>query len=150
MDKYQNIKSKLFKEQDGKCFYCGEEFSIEQLDIEHLMPRSLTNDNSLRNKVLICRMCNIKKAGRLPFQEQEFSEFIYSLLDKHPDFRNVNQDVLIDTSKQYRGDIIVERNIKGKWVETLIEIKAFPTFTDKRLKDIISQLSTYKKILIKT
>ena len=145
MDKYQNLRNKLFKEQDGKCFYCGEEFSIEQLDIEHLMPRSLTNDESLRNKVLACRMCNVKKADRLPFQEHEFSEFIYNLLDNHPDFRKVSQDVLIDKSKQYIGDILVERKINDNWVETLIEIKAFPTFTVKRLKDIISQLSTYKK-----
>ncbi|MCZ6703411.1 MAG: HNH endonuclease, partial [Ignavibacteria bacterium] len=65
MDKYQNLKTKLFKEQDGKCFYCGGDFSIEQLDIEHLMPRSLINDDSLRNKVLVCRMCHIKRADRL-------------------------------------------------------------------------------------
>jgi hypothetical protein len=145
MDKGLKIKERLFEEQKGKCFYCGINFPIEQLDIEHLMPRSLTSDDSVSNKVLSCRVCNLKRADSLPFQEQELSTFIVELLNNHPDFRNVNQDLLISKSQHYRGDIVVERNIKGEWHKTIIEVKSFPTFTDKRLNDIISQLSAYKK-----
>lgn len=67
------------------------------------------------------------------------------LLNNHPEFRNVNQEVLVSDSQGLRGDIIVEQNINGEWHKTLIEVKSFPTFTDKRLKDIINQLATYNK-----
>lgn len=145
MDKTQNIKEKLFIEQNGKCVYCGENFLIEQLDIEHLMPLTITSDDSIRNKVLSCRACNVKKADRLPYQEIEFISFLVELLNNHPDFRNVKQEVLISETQQIRCDIVVERNIKGEWCKTLIEVKSFPTFTDKRLKDIINQFTSYKK-----
>lgn len=145
MDRNQNIKERLFKEQNGKCFYCGEDFAIGQLEIEQLMPRTLISDDSIRNKVLSCRICNVKKADGLPFQEHEFVNFLVELLNNHPDFRNVNQEVLISDSQRLRGDIIVEQNIKGEWHKTIIEVKSFPTFTDKRLKDIITQLTTYNK-----
>lgn len=75
MDRDQNIKERLFIEQNGKCFYCGEDFAIEQLKIEHLMPRTLISDESIRNKVLSSRICNITNADRLPFQEHEFVNF---------------------------------------------------------------------------
>ncbi len=145
MDKTLKIKERLYKDQEGKCFYCGEDFRIEQLDIEHLMPRTLVSDDSSRNKVLACRLCNVKKANSLPFQEHEFVNFLIELLDNHPDYRNVNREVSLSDRPQLRGDIIVEQNIKGDWKKTLIEVKSFPTFTDKRLKDIINQLTSYKK-----
>jgi CRISPR-associated endonuclease Csn1 len=48
----------LYAEQNGKCLYTGKQitprlfFTEQDFDIEHTIPRSLNNDNSLRNKTL--------------------------------------------------------------------------------------------------
>jgi len=139
------LKEKLYQEQSGKCFYCGENFPVEQMEFDHLIPRALSLDESSKNKVLSCRICNIKKANRLPFHEQEFTDFLIELLNNNQNFKNVNQNFPISDALSYRGDIFVKRKIDDKWVDTLIEVKNLPTFTDKRLNEIIKQLEYYKK-----
>ncbi len=54
----------LYYLQNGRCMYSGETIDLSQLDdceIDHIVPRSLTTDNSLDNRVLVYRTYNQRK-----------------------------------------------------------------------------------------
>ena len=61
----------LYFLQLGRCAYSGEridlgELSTDLYDVDHIMPRSITKDDSLDNKVLVKRVKNAEKADVYP------------------------------------------------------------------------------------
>lgn len=68
------IKLRLWEEQDGKCAYSGEHISIEELfnvgvaDIDHIIPYSISFDDSFSNKVLVKSHENRQKGNLLPIE----------------------------------------------------------------------------------
>lgn len=68
------IKYKLWKEQDGICPYSLKTISIEKLfdvgytDIDHIIPYSISFDDTYNNKVLVLSSENRQKGNRLPMQ----------------------------------------------------------------------------------
>lgn len=64
----------LYFMQLGKCAYTGQIINLEQLntdiyDVDHIVPRSLTKDDSLDNKVLVLREKNRQKSDKYPLEE---------------------------------------------------------------------------------
>ena len=63
-------KHKLWKETEGNCMYCGEPVDIKQfllgseVEVEHIIPRSILYDDSLSNKTCACHECNQDKGNR--------------------------------------------------------------------------------------
>ena len=63
-------KYKLWKETEGNCMYCGKTVDIKQfllgseVEVEHIIPRSILYDDSLSNKTCACRECNKEKGNR--------------------------------------------------------------------------------------
>ena len=63
-------KYKLWKETEGNCMYCGKPVDIKQfllgsdVEVEHIIPRSILYDDSLSNKTCACRKCNSEKGNR--------------------------------------------------------------------------------------
>ena len=54
----------LYYLQNGKCLYSGKEIdlsSLEDCEVDHIIPRSLVKDDSLDNKALVLRSENQKK-----------------------------------------------------------------------------------------
>lgn len=74
MPKGQDIlKYRLWLEQDGICMYTGEKIPLERLfhggyDIDHILPYSITFDDSFQNKVLVTSQANREKGNRIPFE----------------------------------------------------------------------------------
>lgn len=68
------IKLKLWEEQDGICPYSLKPIQIERLfepgytDIDHIIPYSLSFDNTYHNKVLVMSSENRQKGDRIPMQ----------------------------------------------------------------------------------
>ncbi len=61
----------LYFRQLGKCMYSGQQIDLGRLntdlyDVDHIIPRSLTKDDSLDNKVLVLRTENKRKEDRYP------------------------------------------------------------------------------------
>ena len=57
----------LYFKQLGRCAYTGQLIRLEELngdlyDVDHIMPRSITKDDSLENKVLVRREKNAQKS----------------------------------------------------------------------------------------
>ena len=68
------IKLKLWEEQDGICPYSLKPIKIENLfdvgytDIDHIIPYSLSFDDTYNNKVLVMSSENRQKGNRIPMQ----------------------------------------------------------------------------------
>ena len=68
------IKLKLWEEQDGICPYSLKPISIDRLfeigytDIDHIVPYSISFDDTYNNKVLVLSSENRQKGNRLPMQ----------------------------------------------------------------------------------
>lgn len=68
------VKFKLYEEQSGICAYSQEPISVEHLfdpnyaEIDHIIPYSISFDDSYNNKVLVFAKENRDKGNRLPLQ----------------------------------------------------------------------------------
>lgn len=68
------LKLKLWNEQDGQCLYSGRTIEPNDLinnpdlfEVDHIIPRSISFDDSRTNKVLVYRTENQKKGNQTPF-----------------------------------------------------------------------------------
>ncbi len=68
-------KIRLYKEQDGKCLYTGKPIDLNllindpyQYEIDHIIPLSISFDDSAQNKVIVCRKANQIKGQRTPYE----------------------------------------------------------------------------------
>jgi len=61
---------KLYVQQRGKCFYCGEALN-NKFDIEHKIPLKHGGTNWPANLALACRPCNTRKGTKSVQQFQE-------------------------------------------------------------------------------
>ncbi len=68
------VKLKLFEEQGGVCAYSLKQMSLEHLfdpdyaEVDHIIPYSISFDDSYKNKVLVLAGENRNKGNRLPLQ----------------------------------------------------------------------------------
>ena len=54
-------KRQLFDNQGHRCVYCGNEYLYNELEIEHMIPKSLGGSDNIRNCQLACSSCNEAK-----------------------------------------------------------------------------------------
>ncbi len=80
----------------------------------------------------------------LPFRGLEFVQFISELIHKNENFKNLVVESPLENSR-YRADLITERKINNTWEKLLIEVKVFPTFTERRLREVIEKLKDFGK-----
>jgi len=60
----ESIKERLYKQQDGKCNACGEDFKIWNLEIDHIIPKARGGGDYYENFQLLCGSCNKIKGAR--------------------------------------------------------------------------------------
>lgn len=66
------VKFKLFQDQNGVCLYSGQNLDIMRLfeagyvDVDHIIPYSISFDDSYTNKVLVRSPENRQKGNRIP------------------------------------------------------------------------------------
>ena len=85
-------KYRLWQESDECCIYCGKHVDVvqflrgEEIEVEHIIPRSILFDDSMSNKVCACRSCNQEKGNRFAMEyiqskgcEQSYIERVDSL-----------------------------------------------------------------------
>ncbi|HBW47976.1 TPA: HNH endonuclease [bacterium] len=58
----------IYEHYDFRCCYCGTRFSSDQLNLEHIIPRSRGGKSDWENVVTACIECNTRKANRLPHE----------------------------------------------------------------------------------
>jgi site-specific DNA-methyltransferase (adenine-specific) len=60
----QSVKERLYKEQNGLCNACGNEFEIRNLEIDHIIPKAKGGGDYYENYQLLCGSCNRIKGDR--------------------------------------------------------------------------------------
>lgn len=68
------LKKRLYEQQDGRSAYSGDVISLERLfeegycEVDHILPRSRSGDDSMANKVLVLSKENQDKSNLTPFE----------------------------------------------------------------------------------
>lgn len=90
------LKLKLWNEQGGKCLYSGKKINIHDLlynpsifEIDHIIPKSISFDDSRSNKILVYGTENQKKGNTIPYiylrdskenwGYKEYMDYVYNL-----------------------------------------------------------------------
>jgi len=58
----------IFKRDHFTCQYCGKQPGVEELTLDHVIPRAQSGESRWDNCVLACLDCNHRKADRTPEQ----------------------------------------------------------------------------------
>ena len=115
------VKFKLYREQNGICLYSGAQLDSARLfepgyvDVDHIIPYSISFDDSYRNKVLVRSAENRQKGNRLPLeylsaQPQRAEDFI-TLVERHiRDYRKRQKLLKRSLSEEDRSGF-KERNL---------------------------------------
>lgn len=61
-------RDNLFQRDNYRCQYCGNAFTAQDLNMDHVIPRDQGGRTSWENIVTSCIKCNTRKANRLPHQ----------------------------------------------------------------------------------
>ena len=56
----------------GRCHYCGAQFSAKELTLDHVVPLARGGRSSKGNCVPACKECNTNKRDLLPIEWQEY------------------------------------------------------------------------------
>lgn len=56
----------VFARDRHRCSYCGMKKPTDELDLDHVLPRSRGGPHEWTNVVTSCRPCNLQKADKLP------------------------------------------------------------------------------------
>ena len=57
-------RNRIFERDELRCVYCGEQFPVEELTLDHVQPRVRGGDRSEGNLVTACKACNTLKGHR--------------------------------------------------------------------------------------
>lgn len=98
-----NHRSNVFNlKKHGKiCAYCGKELSWSKRTIDHLIPKSIQENNSLYNLLICCQKCNVRKG------DTKLKEFR----------KDVDKDIIMQYLSQYIGTDV---NKDGKYVSHML------------------------------
>jgi CRISPR-associated endonuclease Csn1 len=132
------IKMRLFNEtsvdENGRvnayCLYCGKMFGKHQalagneVDVDHIIPRSLVYDDSQQNKILVHRSCNASKGDMTAYDfmaskgEDALEEYIarVDLLYKNKAITKGKRDRLLLGQSKITGDFIQRQLNETRYV----------------------------------
>lgn len=122
------MKLKLWNEQGGKCLYSGKTIDVKDLinnfdmfEIDHVIPKSISFDDSRNNKVLVYRTENQNKGNMTPFMY----------------LSTVNRDWDYDKYKEYIKSLGYSRNKRKNlfFEEDITKMEVLQGFINRNLND---------------
>ena len=60
----KKIKRRKYEEQDGVCAGCGESFTMEEMEADHIDPWSEGGKTEIENCQMLCKPCNRRKSSK--------------------------------------------------------------------------------------
>ena len=144
-------KIRLWHQQGEKCLYTGKNIQISDLihnqykyEIDHILPLSLSFDDSLSNKVLVLATANQEKGQRTPFQAldsmddawsyREFKSYVKEsklLGNKKKDYLLTEEDISKIEVKQK----FIEKNLVDTRYSSRVVLNALQDFYKKHQFD---------------
>ena len=117
-------KIRLWHQQGERCLYTGKTISIHdlinnpnQFEIDHILPLSITFDDSLANKVLVYATVNQEKGQRTPYQALDSMDDAWSFRELKAFVRE--SKVLSNKKKDYllTEEDISKFDVRKKFIE---------------------------------
>lgn len=110
-------------EQDSKCIYTGDVIDLYSLifdptayEIDHIIPYSISRDNSYNNKVLVTSFTNQQKVNNTPFMAYKKGLFTSSKINNYELFKDmVNSNKKIHRDK--KANLLFEKDINSYTVQ---------------------------------
>lgn len=98
---YKSDRLYLYYTQKGRCMYCGKHIELQNLwdrntyDIDHIYPQSKVMDDSIKNRVLTCHVCNERKGDVVPIAGDVREKM-------QPFWKSLKEENYIDETKYQR------------------------------------------------
>lgn len=117
-------KIRLWHQQGERCLYTGKTISIHdlinnpnQFEIDHILPLSITFDDSLANKVLVYATANQEKGQRTPYQALDSMDDAWSFRELKAFVRE--SKALSNKKKEYllTEEDISKYDVRKKFIE---------------------------------
>lgn len=117
-------KIRLWHQQGERCLYTGKTISIHdlinnpnQFEIDHILPLSITFDDSLANKVLVYATANQEKGQRTPYQALDSMDDAWSFRELKAFVRE--SKTLSNKKKEYllMEEDISKFDVRKKFIE---------------------------------
>lgn len=156
------VKFKLWEEQHGECAYSQKHLSIEHLfdpdyaEVDHIVPYSISFDDSYMNKVLVLAEENRNKGNRLPLQylqgrrREDFIVWVEnSIHDPRKKRRLLKETITSEDEKKFR-----ERNLQDtktmsrfllNYISDHLEFSAFATGRKKHVTAVNGTITSYMR-----
>ncbi len=113
-------KFRMWEESKQKCFYCGQTVNVMEflkgldVEVEHIIPKSLFFDDGFSNKVCACRKCNSEKGNQTAFDymrtkaDYEFEDYLIRIEDyyKNGDISKTKKERLLTSKEKIPTDFI--------------------------------------------
>ena len=155
------IKLKLWEEQQHRCVYSGKIIEIYDLlnnydmfEIDHIIPLSLSYDDSRQNKVLVYRTENQLKGQNTPLGYiksgeakvglDQFTKMVKEIYGGKKEFKRKLQNLLSeeDITKKVIRDSFVERNLNDTRYASRTFLNAIQNYFDR--KDEFTKVNVIK------
>jgi CRISPR-associated endonuclease Csn1 len=133
IDKYM-----LLDETNFKCAYCNKDITVANCEVEHILPRSITANDTFLNKTVSCSQCNGEKNNRTPY------EYLMSI-GMYSDYKErvIKNKKFVDEKK---NNLLFEQNLN----------KYEKNFKNRNLNDtayatneLANQLNIFKKAYLR-
>ena len=117
----------LWEETKRRCIYCDKEISLSQclngdeMEVEHIIPKSILYDDSFGNKTCACRRCN-KEKGNLTAREYIQSKGWEA--DYHKRLTDLLQKKRISYSK-YQRLLWLKKDIPADFLERQLRLTQY-------------------------
>ncbi|SDY55859.1 type II CRISPR RNA-guided endonuclease Cas9 [Lachnobacterium bovis] len=165
------LKLKLWNEQGGVCIYSGKPINPNDLlenpdrfEVDHVIPKSISFDDSRNNKVLVYASENQNKGNRTPYfylrnldREANFENFKARVIDIYKDNNNKKRNLLFleDITKIEVLKGFINRNINDTRYASKIVLNTLQTFfkakgTETKVKVVRGSFThdMHKKLVI--
>ena len=76
----RNFKYRIFQSQQGKCACCGRELSIDEMQLHHILPRSIGGKDGFENEMGLCNECH----QQIHYNPVFYGEAIRKHVEQHP------------------------------------------------------------------
>lgn len=141
-----------YYEQDGKCAYSGkaiqpEDLLSQKVEIDHILPLSLSLDDSINNKVLVLAHANQEKGQRTPYQAfrdganmgqtwEDYKQWV----NMNPRYKKHKKNILLFEEDIFKPQVqqrFVARNLNDTRYSSRIVLNAvmsFFYFSDTKVK----------------
>ena len=134
----------LWEEAEHRCMYCGKEISLSQcmngdeMEVEHIIPKSILYDDSFGNKTCACRQCNKEKGNMTALEyirtkgwEEEYRDRLDKLREEAKRQEKVTQKKKKEVRKQtisyskYQRLLWLKKDIPADFLERQLRLTQY-------------------------